>query len=519
MKLVEWSEKMEDFRIGSLISAVLNSLKKQSITEFFTLKYITENEGKYDYFKYKEVVGFSKINYTSIASLLLGIFVYNPKNSKKCVESGDKYAVCAFVSRGANISDIKNYAKDLPTALVDVLSKYTSNLTDNIFDVIQQYLHVTDKIKYENRAGCLIDWCKIISDMGLNDMTYGRKFSEFQLKYGSNEFNQLNDEKIRWISEIFSACLQLSIEYSNTGHGRVPIIKTVDYLESKPNTKFDPYTVDMSYQEYFSKLTCSTALKFRLISEEDADDPNTQDCFSLPYVLGFIQKNACIIRKLQPNVIEKSLDIYVNQFQQSSEFTMRFCDSEEDIDKCLQLMFKYKDEFLPKITWRNNDYSIYKMSEKGLKSGRKWRALAYFKKYGGKERLISYVDYKQRIDGNIELGVALSNDKYRGGGLVTSIIYYHILNNFFAPIFTGTYDKNKPMKDILKNCGFTDHYIIDREKNEKSNVVKERFEVIPEPGKEPENINRYSYYYIRLPEQLKVYDALSEKQEVISDDE
>lgn len=504
---------LKDFRMGSLVVEIRESLKKQEIRHFCTLEFIIGDQ----YFRYKAIDGFSRINHTAILSLLMGLFVYTAPNSKKTVDTGDVYDVYSFLNRPSNISHITKYENDILPAMIDILSKYTSNLTDNIFSIIKRYIATFDKVEYENRTGCLIDWCKAISDIGEKDVTYGKKFSDFKLKYGSNAFNQLNDDNLRIIAEVFSACLQLSLEYSNTGKGRTPIIKTVDYLESKPHAKFDPYTVDMSYQEYFSKLTCSTALKFCLISDEDADDPNIKECFSLPYILNFIQQNACLIRNLQPNIDERSLDIYVNQFQTSNEYTLRFCDSDEDIDKCINLVYKYQNEFLPKVTWKNNNYSIYQMSIKGLKTGKKWRALAYFKKYNGQEHLISFVDYKQRIDSNIELGIALSNDKYRGSGLVTSLIYYHILNNFFAPMFTGTYDTNKPMKDILKNCGFTDHYIIDHELKQKSNVIRERFEVIPEPGQEPQNVNRDSYYYIRLPEQLKVYETLSRESETTSD--
>lgn len=508
---------LKDFRISSLINGINESLKERKLNTFCTLKVDDSHTRTNIAFEYREICNFREINSQSILFLLMGIFVYTPSDTEKSIAGNDIYTINSYLSRGATRSNLKKGLADIKPYVIDCLSKYTSNLTGNIFTIIKRYIYhnTFNAVEYKRRISCLIDWCLTISDIGKQDNTFGKLFSDFKLKYVSDEFNfefdPLNDDRLKDIAEIFSACLQLSLEYSNINDERRTIIKAVDHLDSKPTFKFDPYTVDMSYQEYFSNLTCSTALKYRLISEEDADDPNIKECFSLAYILNFIQKNACLIRDLQPNINEKSLDIYVNQFQPSTEFTMRFCDTDEDIDKCIQLVYNHQNEFLPKVTWKNNNYSIYQMSIKGLKTEKKWRALAYFKKYNGQENILSYVDCKQRIDGNIELGVALSSDKYRRSGLVTSLIYYHILNNFFATIFTGTYDTNKPMKNVLKNCGFSDHYIIDQEKKQKSNVIRERFEVIPEPGQEPQNVNRDSYYYMRLPEQLKLYEALSKK--------
>lgn len=298
--------------------------------------------------------------------------------------------------------------------------------------------------------------------------------------------------------------MRISLGLSNKNSGET-LIKTVEYLEHKPKDKYDPHNV--------SALSCSTTLKIRLESENDFDNPKTIESYSMSYILDYIRKHGCIITDCKPinEGASKILKITVNRFQ--SDLSLRFCDSDQDIDLCIQLVHDYYREFHPKVTWKNNDYSISKMAEKGLKGiinqdgeleGKQWRALGYFEEQG----LVAFVDSKNRVDGNLELGIALTRRGYRGQFLVSSLIWYHILDNYASPVFTGTYETNKPMKDILERCGFHDHYLVDG--NKQSPRVKERFSVdeIPSSGGEPTNVNELSHYYMRVSEQSIVFDKL-----------
>lgn len=500
------SSKLVDFRIGSLISAIREKVKENDVQKIFCIEFPScKANYKFNYC----LLTVKDANSKDYLSTYYGLFLYyaykvfKENISQKQLEVLEKKSV----SRWAY--DITAYREEIPEDVQDIICSpvYIKNLTLGINEAITDYIReVSNGIENLN---WMIDFCKDISDIGKNNYLESRQvFSDFEIKYASGEsilsLGYGIEDVIYDISCVLSACMRISLGLSNKNSSET-LIETVEYLEHKPKDKYDPHNV--------SALSCSTALKIRLESENDFDNPKTIESYSMSYILDYIRDNGCIITDCKPinEGSSKILKIKVNRFKE--DFSLRFCDSDQDIDLCIQLVNDYYREFHPKVTWKNNDYSISKMAEKGLKGiinqdgefeGKQWRALGYFEEQG----LVAFVDSKNRVDGNLELGIALTRNGYRGQYLVSSLIWYHILDNYASPVFTGTYETNKPMKDILERCGFHDHYLVDG--NKQSPKVKERFSVdeIPSSGGEPTNVNELSHYYMRVSEQSIVFDKL-----------
>ena len=500
--------KLTDFTIGNLVGVAEEKIKEKGIQTIFCIEF------QNNIFNYR-LLSTKTAKREDYLSTYYGLFLYHAyKESEKNIRDRTIETLSAKTAAKWPY-EITGHRVEIPEDVKDIICDpgYIRDLTESINDAITDYIDAVSN-GIENLTW-MIDFCKDISDIGKNNYLESRQvFSDFEIKYASKQSlfslksleNKSKEviEVIYDISCVLSACMRISLGLSNKNSGET-LIKTVEYLEHKPKDKYDPHNV--------SALSCSTTLKIRLESENDFDDPKTIESYSMSYILDYIRKHGCIITDCKPinEGASKILKIKVNRFKE--DFSLRFCDSDQDIDLCIQLVNDYYREFHPKVTWKNNDYSISKMAEKGLKGiinqdgefeGKQWRALGYFEEQG----LVAFVDSKNRVDGNLELGIALTRRGYRGQFLVSSLIWYHILDNYASPVFTGTYETNKPMKDILERCGFHDHYLVDG--NKQSSKVKERFSVdeIPSSGDEPTNVNELSQYYMRVSEQSIVFDKL-----------
>lgn len=500
--------KLTDFTIGNLVGVAEEKIKEKGIQTIFCIEF------QNNIFNYR-LLSTKTAKREDYLSTYYGLFLYHAyKESEKNIRDRTIETLSAKTAAKWPY-EITGHRVEIPEDVKDIICDpgYIRDLTESIKDAITDYIDAVSN-GIENLTW-MIDFCKDISDIGKNNYLESRQvFSDFEIKYVSKQSlfslksleNKSKEviEVIYDISCVLSACMRISLGLSNKNSGET-LIKTVEYLEHKPKDKYDPHNV--------SALSCSTTLKIRLESENDFDDPKTIESYSMSYILDYIRKHGCIITDCKPinEGASKILKIKVNRFKE--DFSLRFCDSDQDIDLCIQLVNDYYREFHPKVTWKNNDYSISKMAEKGLKGiinqdgefeGKQWRALGYFEEQG----LVAFVDSKNRVDGNLELGIALTRRGYRGQFLVSSLIWYHILDNYASPVFTGTYETNKPMKDILERCGFHDHYLVDG--NKQSSKVKERFSVdeIPSSGDEPTNVNELSQYYMRVSEQSIVFDKL-----------
>lgn len=494
--------KLTDFTIGNLLRAAEKKIKEKGIQTIPCIEFYN------GIFNYRLLSSKAAIR-ADYLSTYYGLFLYHAYKVSEENITGKQIKTLSDKTSEKWPYEITGHREEIPDDVKDIIcdSDHIRYLTLSVDEAITDYIKAVPN-GIEN-LNWMIDFCKDISNIGKNNYLENRQtFSNFEIKYAASESlvsleNRYKDV-IYDISCVLSACMRISLGLSNKNSGET-LIKTVEYLEHKPKDKYDPHNV--------SALSCSTTLKIRLESENDFDNPKTIESYSMSYILDYIRKHGCIITDCKPinEGASKILKITVNRFQ--SDLSLRFCDSDQDIDLCIQFVHDYYREFHPKVTWKNNDYSISKMAEKGLKGiinqdgeleGKQWRALGYFEEQG----LVAFVDSKNRVDGNLELGIALTRRGYRGQFLVSSLIWYHILDNYASPVFTGTYETNKPMKDILERCGFHDHYLVDG--NKQSPRVKERFSVdeIPSSGGEPTNVNELSHYYMRVSEQSIVFDKL-----------
>lgn len=121
----------------------------------------------------------------------------------------------------------------------------------------------------------------------------------------------------------------------------------------------------------------------------------------------------------------------------------------EDYAQAYVFLQTHETEFRRKIAW--GDRKLADMAYNGLTMQReKWTAYGVFR---GKE-LISYLDYKQRVDGYIELGVGLTEEKERGRGWTAALILYLRIKFAYNPFCGGTHYYNISMRHSFEAAGF-----------------------------------------------------------------
>jgi GNAT superfamily N-acetyltransferase len=148
------------------------------------------------------------------------------------------------------------------------------------------------------------------------------------------------------------------------------------------------------------------------------------------------------------SLIIKNIEINKNEVilnTEPCEFVLSYV-SDRIYNDIFNALKNISDEFLPKMTW---DKTIYQMAVDGLKSG-KWTGIAYF----NNDLPISYMDFKKRTDGFIEIGIMYTDTDYRGLGLASSLIRWLILLFPQNDIVTGTYENNSAMRKCFENIGF-----------------------------------------------------------------
>lgn len=200
------------------------------------------------------------------------------------------------------------------------------------------------------------------------------------------------------------------------------------------------------------------------------------------------------------------LNIYVREFY-NYQCILEFCDDDIlQIPACIKLVEDNKQDFIKKLSWKKYDYDIVEMCKVGLLKQQKWRALAYFDVYEDTKDIICFCDTKRRIDGNVELGIAVCRKDRRNQDLVSSLIFYHMLYNYGSRIYGGTAEANEPMNRVFKRCGFKEHMNYDHDKKLQSIRVRERFTSEKPPESDDKLIN--SIYYQRHSLQEDVVNKL-----------
>lgn len=159
----------------------------------------------------------------------------------------------------------------------------------------------------------------------------------------------------------------------------------------------------------------------------------------------------------------------------------------EDVPAIVHFIKAHHTEFKPKASW--NGRNIEDMAENGLKG--KWTGYAYFYKDSGSPA--AYLDYKMRVDADIELGIALTEKKSRNQAFASSLINIFRLMFPNQRLFTGTYEENHAMRASLERNNFRPNLFFDKKSGITTNMVRERID-----PSDPKNKLKYTnsvYYY------------------------
>lgn len=489
---------VNDFTVGSLCRSLWETInhngnKKKS---FFSIKLDSETEDTRKYV-YKEI---SNMRLEDCLDLIFGLLVYGKLARDYEDENGDTpFSELDGPDYAYKRTRIKQNEDDISDGFKKIIKNITiEDLTHNIHEVLELYLKENDK-KRE-----ILDFARKISLRGVQEpYTMETVFYNFLKKYPEGVYS-MDDEFIDDVTDVFAECLLIAFRTNNKDSYTINFFKSVPSLRKKSKEQYiyDPHKT-FSYTE--SQLAQSTALKFCLISKRTQERNNSQIYYSVERLLKFIQKNACIIQDIEIDEKENSVNVIVKSFY-NTNYTLEWCDEPEQIENCVALVDTYKKEFHKKLSWKSHDYKIESMCQDGLNSG-KWRALAYFHIYRqGEKNMCAFCDTKRRVDGNIELGIAVCHEDYRDNDFVSSIIFFLILHNFGSTIYGGTYEENKPMNSIFVKCQFKEHINYDYEAKEESYRVSERF-TSDIPPENPNDLGN-SIYYQRQSLQSEVISKL-----------
>lgn len=287
----------------------------------------------------------------------------------------------------------------------------------------------------------------------------------------STDLNANNEKYYTAISRIMFAALR----QENMKSDPVPL----PAWRSKPKDLLhdDPYGLSVEHSS-------STALSIKLV--EDKSDGCTKEFFSYERALEFIEKNSAFIMK-----IDCSLGCITLYYKLDTE-NYTLCRLEEpDYIRASDFIDLHLSEFRPKVSWRNRTLSS--MALNGLQT-EKWTGYVYKNK---ENHLVSYLDYKIRTDGDIELGIQLTSETERKKHFATALINYLRFKYMYAKFFTGTYEENEKMRAVLKITGFHEYLFKCKDQNGKKNKkqanrIQERVNPHSQNG---EGELTYSVYY------------------------
>lgn len=223
----------------------------------------------------------------------------------------------------------------------------------------------------------------------------------------------------------------------------------------------------------------SAALSFILIhsDRQKADQAFYNSERTLEYVL----TNNLLVTKI--HCTRTAIQVY---YRETLGYELRRV-QKDDIPAIVHFIRMHHTEFKPKASW--NGRNIEDMAENGLKE--KWTGYAYFYKDSGSPA--AYLDYKMRVDSDIELGIALTEKRSRKQALASGLINLFRLMFPNQRLFTGTYEENNAMRASLEKNNFRPNLFFDTKSGITTNIVRERID----PA-DPQNKLKYTnsvYYY------------------------
>ncbi len=178
----------------------------------------------------------------------------------------------------------------------------------------------------------------------------------------------------------------------------------------------------------------------------------------------------------------------------------------EGYGQARDFIYQYESEFKTKKWW---DDRLPNMIYDGLTS-EKWTAYALYNHQG---KMVAYIDYKIRTDGDIELGTQLTDASCRKQGIATGLINFMRLKFINSCFFTGTHEKNEGMKRVFEKLGFQETLFYDPVTGESSNRIQERIDPAF-PDDEDKMTNSIYFHIMGIMEETRLGAVEAEPSQV-----
>ncbi len=206
----------------------------------------------------------------------------------------------------------------------------------------------------------------------------------------------------------------------------------------------------------------SNAVRVLLRDVRGFDRTREFRCFDL--VIEQIKKKNLIIKNI--DCTAGAIQVSYDRFPENGYKLRRL--KAADAETASAFIHEHENEFRVKRSWSGRPLS--EMIVNGLQNGI-WTAYGYFSPAG---KLIAYLDAKIRVDGSVEYGAALTESKYRGMQLASSLIYFFKLLFAYSRLFGGTYEENKSMRKTFDSTGFKQILYYDRDADRMVRLIPER---------------------------------------------
>ena len=301
---------------------------------------------------------------------------------------------------------------------------------------------------------------------------------EYKLKdFLSLRFDEKDKKSIKQFYHFVTVCIKWCLITTNKIDGSRRL--EIKALKRIPNNllSYDPHNIAMSYSE-------SSAITI-IIREKNINNSVPITKFhSFEKCLEFIMKEKILIDSIDCSV--GTLEILIVRMPEEYQHTLKRLER-EDYKKAYEFIDNYLADFRKKVGWK--DRKLSDMVYEGLLE-EKWTAYAYF---DNKNELVSYLDYKHRIDGDIELGTQLTEYTNRNMHLARGLVNFFRLKFFANRFFAGTFWENEGMKKVLTNTNFKENYFHNPETGIETNRIRER--INPDFPQDKEKMTDSVYYY------------------------
>lgn len=302
---------------------------------------------------------------------------------------------------------------------------------------------------------------------------------------------QYDEKREEQYGRVMAECIQWCFLAPNTEY-REPAI---------PALRRKPYDL-LSYDPYGSGGGYSKSRAIRIILREDRPDGirTLYDGYNHERFLEYVLKNNIVIKEIDCSL--SMIDMLCRACE-GNPYRLKRVEA-EDYGQARDFIFRHKQEFRTKKWWKA---SLPDMIYDGL-SKEIWTAYAFYNEAG---RIMAYLDYKIRTDGDFELGTQLTEEECRGQGLATGLINFMRLKFINACFFSGTYEENGGMRRIFEKLGFQETLFYDPETEKSSNRIQERLD--PDYPEDEGKMTNSVYYHIRsIMEETRIGAILSDSE-------